>query len=61
MELTSRMKMARFETFWIWMRKNKPSDESCKTGQTLLNNIDIILASNCFPTLKISFLKQAHF
>ncbi|MFS8022885.1 hypothetical protein Hanom_Chr16g01444781 [Helianthus anomalus] len=34
MELTSRMKMARFQTFWIRMRKNKPLDESCKTGQT---------------------------
>ncbi|MFS7937941.1 hypothetical protein Hanom_Chr05g00433671 [Helianthus anomalus] len=35
MELTSRMKMARFQTFWIQMRKNKPLDESRKTGQTL--------------------------
>ncbi|MFS7961378.1 hypothetical protein Hanom_Chr08g00714301 [Helianthus anomalus] len=34
MELTSRMKMARFQTFWIQMRKNKPLDESRKTGQT---------------------------
>ncbi|MFS7901776.1 hypothetical protein Hanom_Chr01g00003661 [Helianthus anomalus] len=34
MELTSRMKMARFQTFWIKMRKNKPLDESCKSGQT---------------------------
>ncbi|MFS7957644.1 hypothetical protein Hanom_Chr07g00668791 [Helianthus anomalus] len=34
MELTSRMKMARFQTFWIQMRKIKPLDESCKTGQT---------------------------
>ncbi|MFS8027955.1 hypothetical protein Hanom_Chr16g01504821 [Helianthus anomalus] len=34
MELTSRMKMARFQTFWIQMRKNKPLDESHKTGQT---------------------------
>ncbi|MFS7991108.1 hypothetical protein Hanom_Chr12g01066931 [Helianthus anomalus] len=34
MELTSRMKMARFQTFWIHMRKNKPLDESRKTGQT---------------------------
>ncbi|MFS7916124.1 hypothetical protein Hanom_Chr02g00173441 [Helianthus anomalus] len=33
MELTSRMKMARFQTFWIQMRKNKPLDESCKTSQ----------------------------
>ncbi|MFS7942313.1 hypothetical protein Hanom_Chr06g00486951 [Helianthus anomalus] len=35
MELTSRMKMTRFQTFWIQMRKNKPLDESCKAGQTL--------------------------
>ncbi|MFS7889413.1 hypothetical protein Hanom_Chr00s000004g01606731 [Helianthus anomalus] len=35
MELTSWMKMARFQTFWIQMRKNKPLDESHKTGQTL--------------------------
>ncbi|MFS7910821.1 hypothetical protein Hanom_Chr02g00110681 [Helianthus anomalus] len=33
-ELTSRIKMARFQTFWIQMRKNKPLDESRKTGQT---------------------------
>ncbi|MFS7909800.1 hypothetical protein Hanom_Chr02g00098741 [Helianthus anomalus] len=35
MELTSRMKMARFQTFWNQKRKNKPLDESSKTGQTL--------------------------
>ncbi|MFS7960921.1 hypothetical protein Hanom_Chr08g00708691 [Helianthus anomalus] len=29
------MKMTRFQTFWMQMRKNKPLDESCKTGQTL--------------------------
>ncbi|MFS7994146.1 hypothetical protein Hanom_Chr12g01102431 [Helianthus anomalus] len=34
MELTSQIKMARFQTFWIQMRKNKPVDESHKTGQT---------------------------
>ncbi|MFS8001798.1 hypothetical protein Hanom_Chr13g01194591 [Helianthus anomalus] len=34
MELTSRMKMTRFQTFWIEMRKNKPLDESRETGQT---------------------------
>ncbi|MFS7923178.1 hypothetical protein Hanom_Chr03g00257621 [Helianthus anomalus] len=35
MELTGQMKMAQdFKTFWIQMRKNKPSDESRKTGQT---------------------------
>ncbi|MFS7974944.1 hypothetical protein Hanom_Chr10g00874721 [Helianthus anomalus] len=30
----SRMKMARFQTFWIQMRKNKPLNRSCKTSQT---------------------------
>ncbi|MFS7923521.1 hypothetical protein Hanom_Chr03g00261671 [Helianthus anomalus] len=35
MELMSRMKMARFQTFWVQTRKNKPLDESHKTGQTL--------------------------
>ncbi|MFS7938549.1 hypothetical protein Hanom_Chr05g00441011 [Helianthus anomalus] len=34
MEITSRMKMARFQTFWIQMWKNKPLDGSRKTGQT---------------------------
>ncbi|MFS8021527.1 hypothetical protein Hanom_Chr16g01428421 [Helianthus anomalus] len=34
MELTSRMKMTRFQTFWIQMRKNKSLDESRKTCQT---------------------------
>ncbi|MFS7957851.1 hypothetical protein Hanom_Chr07g00671241 [Helianthus anomalus] len=34
MELTSRMKMARFQTFWIRMRIKKPLDESRKTCQT---------------------------
>ncbi|MFS7981341.1 hypothetical protein Hanom_Chr10g00949771 [Helianthus anomalus] len=42
MELTSRMKMARFQTFWIQMRKNKHLDESRKTGQTPTKN-DILL------------------
>ncbi|MFS7991508.1 hypothetical protein Hanom_Chr12g01071531 [Helianthus anomalus] len=28
------MKMTRFQTFCIQIRKNKPLDESCKTGQT---------------------------
>ncbi|MFS7967331.1 hypothetical protein Hanom_Chr09g00784511 [Helianthus anomalus] len=35
MELTSQMKMARFQTFWIQMRKNKSLEEIRKTGQTL--------------------------
>ncbi|MFS7910988.1 hypothetical protein Hanom_Chr02g00112661 [Helianthus anomalus] len=34
MKLTSSIKMARFQTFWIQTRKNIPLDESCKTGQT---------------------------
>ncbi|MFS7957792.1 hypothetical protein Hanom_Chr07g00670561 [Helianthus anomalus] len=34
MGLTSRMKMARIQTFWIQMQKNKPLDESRKTWQT---------------------------
>ncbi|MFS8013028.1 hypothetical protein Hanom_Chr14g01327921 [Helianthus anomalus] len=34
MELTSLMKMARFQNFWIQMRKNKALDENRKTGQT---------------------------
>ncbi|MFS8033281.1 hypothetical protein Hanom_Chr17g01567651 [Helianthus anomalus] len=34
MNLTSRIKMARFQIFWIQMRKNKPSNESRKSGQT---------------------------
>ncbi|MFS8005558.1 hypothetical protein Hanom_Chr13g01238731 [Helianthus anomalus] len=34
MELTSWMERARFQTFWIQMRKNKPLDESRKTSQT---------------------------
>ncbi|MFS8034039.1 hypothetical protein Hanom_Chr17g01576531 [Helianthus anomalus] len=29
-----RIKMARFQVFWIQMRKNKPLDDSHKTGQT---------------------------
>ncbi|MFS7974231.1 hypothetical protein Hanom_Chr09g00866151 [Helianthus anomalus] len=34
MKLTGWMKMARFQTFWIQMRKNKPLYESRKTGHT---------------------------
>ncbi|MFS7933733.1 hypothetical protein Hanom_Chr04g00383281 [Helianthus anomalus] len=29
-----RMKMTRFQIFWIQMRKNKPLDETRKSGQT---------------------------
>ncbi|MFS8027423.1 hypothetical protein Hanom_Chr16g01498501 [Helianthus anomalus] len=34
MKLTSRVKTARFQTFWIQRLKYKPLDESRKTGQT---------------------------
>ncbi|MFS7984954.1 hypothetical protein Hanom_Chr11g00992721 [Helianthus anomalus] len=34
MELRSWMKIARFQTFWIHIGKNKPLNESCNTGQT---------------------------
>ncbi|MFS7914761.1 hypothetical protein Hanom_Chr02g00157341 [Helianthus anomalus] len=34
MELTSWMKMVRFQTFWIQTRKNKPLDEIRKTDQS---------------------------
>ncbi|MFS8015411.1 hypothetical protein Hanom_Chr15g01356121 [Helianthus anomalus] len=40
MELMSRMKMARFQTFWVQMQKNKPLDESRKTGQTSRTKIE---------------------
>ncbi|MFS7990069.1 hypothetical protein Hanom_Chr11g01054461 [Helianthus anomalus] len=33
MELTSRMKMARLQTFWIQMQKYKPLNERRKTSQ----------------------------
>ncbi|KAF5783569.1 hypothetical protein HanXRQr2_Chr11g0509441 [Helianthus annuus] len=34
MELMRRMKMASIQTFWVQMQKDKPLDESRKTGQT---------------------------
>ncbi|MFS7907066.1 hypothetical protein Hanom_Chr01g00066881 [Helianthus anomalus] len=34
MELTGWLKMARFQTFWIQIRKNKPLDESDQTTMT---------------------------
>ncbi|MFS7972980.1 hypothetical protein Hanom_Chr09g00851201 [Helianthus anomalus] len=34
MKLMSWMEMTRFQNFWIQMRKNKPLDESRKSGQT---------------------------
>ncbi|MFS8028312.1 hypothetical protein Hanom_Chr16g01509101 [Helianthus anomalus] len=43
------MKMARFQTFWIQMRKNKPLDESRKSGQT--SGTKMALYSNTNLTL----------
>ncbi|MFS7974981.1 hypothetical protein Hanom_Chr10g00875151 [Helianthus anomalus] len=43
MELTSWMKIARFQTFWIQMRKNKPLGESRKSGQTSGTKYGILL------------------
>ncbi|MFS8022786.1 hypothetical protein Hanom_Chr16g01443551 [Helianthus anomalus] len=43
MELTSWMKMTRFQTFWIQMRRKKPLDESRKTGQTSRDENGILL------------------
>ncbi|MFS8009185.1 hypothetical protein Hanom_Chr14g01281681 [Helianthus anomalus] len=52
MELMGRMKMARFQIFWIQMRKNKPLDESHKTSQTS--------GMNWHFTLLESFLSGNH-
>ncbi|MFS7919699.1 hypothetical protein Hanom_Chr03g00215781 [Helianthus anomalus] len=49
MKLTNRMKMARFQTFWIQMRKNKPLDESRKTVQTTGTKMAF---SSCLNMLK---------
>ncbi|MFS7992149.1 hypothetical protein Hanom_Chr12g01078861 [Helianthus anomalus] len=62
MELTSRVKMARFQTFWIQVRKNKPLDKSHKTSQTsgtkmtflihkstIILKMIILLSSNLVP------------
>ncbi|MFS7983499.1 hypothetical protein Hanom_Chr11g00975211 [Helianthus anomalus] len=46
MELPSWMKMLRFQTFWIQMRKNKPLDESRKTGQTSGTKMAFLLINN---------------
>ncbi|MFS7982185.1 hypothetical protein Hanom_Chr10g00959801 [Helianthus anomalus] len=43
MKLTSQMKMARFQSFWIQMRK-KPLNEGRKTGQTSRTKSGILLA-----------------
>ncbi|MFS7965253.1 hypothetical protein Hanom_Chr09g00760031 [Helianthus anomalus] len=57
MELTSRMKMTSFQTFWIQVQNNKPLDESRKTCQT--SGIKMAFYSFCFnqPTLTM-FLRQ---
>ncbi|MFS7928268.1 hypothetical protein Hanom_Chr04g00318821 [Helianthus anomalus] len=46
MELTSQTKMARFQTFWIRMRKNKPLDKIRKTGQTSGTKITFYSSKN---------------
>ncbi|MFS8033215.1 putative tetratricopeptide-like helical domain superfamily [Helianthus anomalus] len=46
MELTSWMKMTRFQTFWIQMQKNKSLDESRKTSQT--SETKMAIYSNLF-------------
>ncbi|MFS7901853.1 hypothetical protein Hanom_Chr01g00004471 [Helianthus anomalus] len=56
MDLTSRMKMAKFQTFWIQMRKNKPLDESRKTGQTSRTKMTFYSCSLNF--IKNTFLIQ---
>ncbi|MFS7952896.1 hypothetical protein Hanom_Chr07g00612271 [Helianthus anomalus] len=43
------MKMARFQTLWIQMRKNKPLDESRKTGQTSGTKMTFYSNSNNRP------------
>ncbi|MFS7917757.1 hypothetical protein Hanom_Chr03g00192941 [Helianthus anomalus] len=48
MELTSQKTIARFQTFWIQMRKNKPLDESCKTGQTSRTKMAFYSIHNIF-------------
>ncbi|MFS8003709.1 hypothetical protein Hanom_Chr13g01217061 [Helianthus anomalus] len=51
MEVTGQMKMARFQTFWIQMRKNKPLDESHKTDQT--SGTKMAFYSNLFKVIII--------
>ncbi|MFS7914012.1 hypothetical protein Hanom_Chr02g00148441 [Helianthus anomalus] len=46
MELTSWMKIARFQTYWIQMRKNEPTDESRKTSQTSRTNMALYSNTN---------------
>ncbi|MFS7951261.1 hypothetical protein Hanom_Chr07g00592921 [Helianthus anomalus] len=55
------MKMARFQTFWIQIRKDKPLDESSKTGQTSGTKMAVysyitvkfkFWETNCFGTIQ---------
>ncbi|MFS7901845.1 hypothetical protein Hanom_Chr01g00004391 [Helianthus anomalus] len=57
MDLTSRMKMAKFQTFWIQMRKNKPLDESRKTDQTSRTKMTFY---SCFNN-SLNFTKKYFF
>ncbi|MFS7983329.1 hypothetical protein Hanom_Chr11g00973251 [Helianthus anomalus] len=45
------MKMTRFHTFWIQMRKNKHLDESRKTGQTSGTKMAFYSIINLFITV----------
>ncbi|MFS7902269.1 hypothetical protein Hanom_Chr01g00009281 [Helianthus anomalus] len=55
MELTSRMKIARFKTFWIQMRKNKPLDRSRKTGQPSRTKMAFYSSYNLSHTSRIIY------
>ncbi|MFS8020467.1 hypothetical protein Hanom_Chr16g01415881 [Helianthus anomalus] len=52
MELTTQMKMARFQTFWIQMRKNKPFDESRKSSETSGTKITFYSSQNIVQGIK---------
>ncbi|MFS7909333.1 hypothetical protein Hanom_Chr01g00093381 [Helianthus anomalus] len=43
MELTTQVKMARFQTFWIHMWENTPFDESRQTDQISGTKTGILL------------------
>ncbi|MFS7952195.1 hypothetical protein Hanom_Chr07g00604121 [Helianthus anomalus] len=55
----SRMKMARFQTFGIQMRKNKPLDESHKIDQTPGTKMAFlfIFRTNLLILCKITFVR----
>ncbi|MFS7922702.1 hypothetical protein Hanom_Chr03g00252121 [Helianthus anomalus] len=55
MELMSPMKMARFQTFWIQMRNNKPLDESRKTSQTSVTTMTFTIIPSV--PLKVSYFE----